>query len=197
MSFFPDDPKKIRARIRSYERKLKKEKEQLGSYGDGYGKRFLLGPLYLLMGDWEGGMKSFDWYEEEFHDSSEEPQHCLCWALALYKDGRIKEAKKKVIDTIFANIHIIPYLLQLVPEKPFEEYDELAQAGIFDRSSQEYAQYMPKEYKRLWDSEALQWLKETYDLQPIQKALVDFKKLNKKYPDEKFIINVYRELDLI
>ena len=42
---FPTDPKRIRERIRRYERALKRELEE-GYGGDGYGKRFLLGPLY-------------------------------------------------------------------------------------------------------------------------------------------------------
>jgi hypothetical protein len=44
---FPTDRKKIRERIRGYERAL--ERELKSGYGDdGYGKRFLLGPLYML-----------------------------------------------------------------------------------------------------------------------------------------------------
>ena len=43
MRLFPDDPKKIRARIRSYERSLRKEQEEHGFIRDGYGKRHLLG----------------------------------------------------------------------------------------------------------------------------------------------------------
>ena len=39
-------PKRIRERIRRYERALKRELEE-GCGGDGYGKRFLLGPLYM------------------------------------------------------------------------------------------------------------------------------------------------------
>ena len=45
---FPTDPKRIRERIRRYERALKKELEA-GYGGDGYGKRYLLGPLYMLI----------------------------------------------------------------------------------------------------------------------------------------------------
>jgi hypothetical protein len=46
---FPTDPKRIRDRIRRYERALKKELEA-GYGGDGYGKRYLLGPLYMFDG---------------------------------------------------------------------------------------------------------------------------------------------------
>ena len=51
---FPEDPKRIRARIRRYERSLRQEQKRFGHIGDGSGKRYLLGPLYLLMGDTKG-----------------------------------------------------------------------------------------------------------------------------------------------
>lgn len=40
----PKDPRKIRGRIRSYERKLRREKEEYGGFDDGAEKHFLLGP---------------------------------------------------------------------------------------------------------------------------------------------------------
>ena len=63
---FPKDPKKIRARIRRYERALRKEYERHGFIGDGFGKRYLLGPMYLIMGDLAGALRSFGWFEEVF-----------------------------------------------------------------------------------------------------------------------------------
>lgn len=51
MSIFPPTPQKIRARIRSYERSMRKEQEEFDSINDGYGKRYLLGALYLKLGD--------------------------------------------------------------------------------------------------------------------------------------------------
>jgi len=44
----PTDPKKIRERIRRYERALRNEKKKFGAYDDSAGKRYFLGPLYLL-----------------------------------------------------------------------------------------------------------------------------------------------------
>ena len=43
------EKQKIRARLRSYERKLKKEKERYGFYRDGAGKRYQVGPHYQLL----------------------------------------------------------------------------------------------------------------------------------------------------
>ena len=74
---FPQDPKKIRARIRRYERSLRQEQERFGHIGDGYGKRYLLGPLYLLMGDTDGALQSYTWFDQTFAGDSDEPLHLL------------------------------------------------------------------------------------------------------------------------
>ena len=64
----PKTPQRIRERIRRYERKLQKEKEESGMIHDGAGKRYFLGPLYLLMDDLDGAVDSFRWFEKEFPD---------------------------------------------------------------------------------------------------------------------------------
>ena len=53
-----DDKQKIRPRLRSYERKLQKEKKEYGSYRDGAGKRYRVGPHYMLLGDNEGALEA-------------------------------------------------------------------------------------------------------------------------------------------
>lgn len=50
----PKDNKKIKAQIHRYERALKKELDEYGCYDDGAGKRYMLGPLYLILGDVAG-----------------------------------------------------------------------------------------------------------------------------------------------
>ena len=111
MSFFPTDPKKIRARIRRYERELQKEQDKFGYIGDGYGKRYLLGPLYLLMGDVEGAVKSFEWFEQTFPDDIGEPVHFLCCSLALYRSGDTAQAAQRLRQTMLSNLYLIPHLL--------------------------------------------------------------------------------------
>ena len=83
MRLFPKDPKKIRERITGYERDL--QAKVYGFIDDGYGKRYLLGPLYMLLGDIKGALKSFAWFEKSFPDDVGEPMHYLCWTLALYR----------------------------------------------------------------------------------------------------------------
>ena len=92
----PKDPKKICSRIRSYERKLRKEKDEFGEYQDGAGKRFFLAPLYMVMGDQDGALESFRWYEEAFPDDGGDPMQLLCWSLCLHRAGDVEAAKKKL-----------------------------------------------------------------------------------------------------
>jgi hypothetical protein len=63
---FPKDKKKIVERIHRYENSLLAEKRRFGSFDDGYGKRYLLGPLYLLAGDIEGAVKHYKWSSSPF-----------------------------------------------------------------------------------------------------------------------------------
>ena len=99
---FPKTPKAIRDRIRRYERALEKELKE-GYGGDGYGKRYLLGPLYMLLDDVEGALASYDWYEESYPDDGGDPYQYLTWALALYRAGLRHEAFNRLYQTILEN----------------------------------------------------------------------------------------------
>ena len=99
-SFFPDDPKKIKTRIRTYERSLTHDLD------DGAGKRYLLGPMYLLLNDVEGALKHFAWFDKVFSDDSGEPYQYLCWTLALFKAGKTADAKRKLKQTMFENLSL-------------------------------------------------------------------------------------------
>jgi tetratricopeptide (TPR) repeat protein len=149
---FPTDPKRVRERIRRYERALKKELEA-GYGGDGYGKRFLLGPLYMLMGDVEGALASFEWYEKAYPDDGGEPYQYLTWALALFRGGRKQEAFNKLYHTMLENLYLVPFLLGQNPQ-PLDIWHGSNLEWI------EYAVSVPQELLSLWDEVALQWARE-------------------------------------
>jgi hypothetical protein len=163
MSFFPTDHKKIRARIRSYERKLQKEMDETGMIHDGYGKRYLPGPLYLLMDDIEGALRHYAWFEETCTDDGRDPIHLLCWTLAHYRTGNLEAATGKLRQTMLSNLLLIPHLLGR-PEDELELDDETLFSEKF------YLEYAPVEVFTLWDEAALKWLTETYQ-SPALKAV--------------------------
>jgi hypothetical protein len=156
MSFFPEEPKKIRARIRRYERELRKERDKFGYIGDGYGKRYLLGPLYLLMDDVEGAVKSFEWFEQTFPDDVGEPVHFLCWSLALYRSGDTAQAVQRLRQTMLSNLYLLPHLLG-------REQDELDIWHGTNYEQKGFLEYVPLEIWALWDAPALRWAEKTYD----------------------------------
>jgi hypothetical protein len=153
---FPKEPKKIRERIKRYEREMRQEYERLGAIDDGNGKRYLLGPLYLVVGDLAGALASFEWFEQMFPDDMGEPFQYLCWALALYRSGNMAGASLRLRQAMLSNLYLIPHLLGMAQDR----------LNIWHGSNvaeKEYLEYAPPEIWALWDEPALQWAKETYE----------------------------------
>ncbi len=156
MSFFPKDSKKIRELIKRYEQGLRAEYKKYQAYDDGGGKRYLIGPLYLLAGDHAGALKSFAWFENEFPDDSGEPFHWLSWAFAWYRSGDLPAATQKLRQAMFSNLYLIPYLLGI--DQPVLD--------IWHGSNLEEEDYVkdyaPPELIELWDQPAREWAAATY-----------------------------------
>ncbi len=168
--------RKIRERIRRYERKLREEKRTYGDYRDGAGKRYLLGPSYLLLGDTEGAMKSFRWFEAEFPDDCGEPGHFLCWASASWRAGDQEGAARKLKQTMLANLYIIPHLLGL----------EIVALDIWHGSSDEeprYLQFIPDEYFLLWDENELAWAARLYHSLEFETIRTRYVEIHKELKD--------------
>ena len=113
MNAFPTEPKKIMERIRRYERALRKDIKTFGFIEDGAGKRYLLGALYLILGDAEGAVQSYKWLEQVLPDDMGEPFDHLCWSLALYRAGDTEAASRKLLRTMLHNLYLLPALLGL------------------------------------------------------------------------------------
>ena len=153
----PADPKKIRARIRDYERKFQRELEEHGNgYGDGAGKRYFLGPLYMLVGDLDGALKSFRWFDETYPEDSGEPGHCLCWTLALRRADNNDAAMRKLRQTMLMNLYLIPRLLGR----------EVRKLDIWEGSSDGWPSYVdeiPPAFYALWTYAEKAWAAGLYD----------------------------------
>lgn len=161
MTLFPTDPKHIRSRIRSYERALKKEYDLYGAYDDSAGKRYRLGSLYLLLNDIEGALKHYIWFEKSFGDDIGDPLDLLTWTLVLYRAGDLEAALRKLRQTMHSNLYLIPHILQI-------EQPELDISHLSNLETREYLGYIPDELVRLWDKEALDWLRASYHQAEIQ-----------------------------
>ncbi len=151
MSSF-SDPKKIRERIRRYERDLKKRDARNGS-----GSRYLLGTLYLLLDDTEGALAHYEWFDKQFADDGGEPFHRLGWALVLYRAGRMDEASHRLRNVHFQNVYILPAILGIPHGQP---------SGLRRWSNWEAEDYItqaPLEFLTLWRPEEKAWLQSVWD----------------------------------
>ena len=149
------EEQKIRSRLRSYERKLQQEKKKYGHYHDGGGRRYQVGPHYLLLGDNEGALAAFQWFQKEFSDDAGEPGHLLCWTLALHRAGNEVGAARKLRQTMFGNLYVVPHLLG----------SPVAVLDIWHGSSHaepSYVEYVPKAYFSLWTEAEREWASGLY-----------------------------------
>ena len=144
------EQQKIRSRLRSHERKLQQEKKEHGFYRDGAGKRYQIGPHYLLLGDDEGALAAFEWFEKEFSDDVGEPGHLLCWSLALHRAGNEVGAAKKLRQAMLSNLYLVPHLLG----SPIVELDIWHGSSDAEPSS---VGRIPEAYFRLWTATEREW----------------------------------------
>ena len=173
---FPTDPKRIRERLRRYERALKRELEE-GYGGDGYGKRFLLRPLYMLMGDVDGALASFDWYEDSYPDDGGDPYQYLTWGLVLLRGGRRQEAFNKLYQTMLENLYIVPFLPGRNPQR-LDIWHGSSLAWI------EYAVEVPQELLNLWDDVALQWAREVSEPPAVVEKIARYVAIHRELKSE-------------
>lgn len=152
MTPFPTDVKKLKTRIRSYEKSLLGEPDFID---DSYGKRYLLGPMYLLADDVDGALKSFAWFKRTFPDDIGEPAQYLCWTIALLKNAHLEKATEKLWETMFCNLYLIPFLLGEDLVK-----NETRHGSNWEHP--EYAKDTPEEYIALWSPENKLWAKEVF-----------------------------------
>jgi len=155
MFTIPDTETKLRARISSYKSALNKEK-RTGHINDGGGKRYLLFPLYFVLGDMKRAAEYFDWYTTEFEDDVGEPVQKLCWALGLHRLERDEEAHRRLADLMLTNLYMIPHLLG----RPVEPFDIWHASNDAEPG---YAEYLPDEVVQKITESELAWVAEQYD----------------------------------
>ena len=149
------DKQKLRSGLKRHERRLKKEKQEHGFYRDGAGKRYELGPGYMLLGDDRSALESFRWFDKEFPDDIGEPGHLLCWSLVLHRTGDQADAARKLRQTMLGNLYVLPHLLG----------EAIAELDIWHGSNwaePDYLAVIPEEYLSLWSEGDREWASGMY-----------------------------------
>ncbi|HOW52853.1 MAG TPA: hypothetical protein PLV42_12515 [bacterium] len=166
----------VRRRIEEYENYLRYEKRRFGGYDDGGGVRYLIGPYYVLVGDVEGALKHYKWFDRAFSDDCGDPLQYLCWTLALYRSGDLKKAYVKFLQTLFMNPFVVAKVLGIDYVLPYEPHS--------NDVTKEWADDIPDEFYALWDGEAKRWFKESFENPKTRELLDRYNELEKRLETE-------------
>ena len=159
--------KKWHDRATRLKRALFDEKSRFGQIDDGCGKRFLIGPLYVLCSEVEEALGFYEWYEKELPGERGDPLHYFFWALALHRDGDLKRADAKLLETMVQNIYLLPALLGSPPEP-----HDIWHGSNWDEPG--YLAGVPEDLlPQLSDGER-SWIKEQLDSAPIRRVLEEY-----------------------
>ena len=161
------DQQKLRSRLRRYERALANEKKEFGWYSDGSGKRYAIGPMYMLLGDDEGALDSFEWFEREFDDDAGLPEHRLCWSLALHRAGDEVGAARQLRRTMLGNLYLLPRLFG----RPIPDLD-IRHGSNWDEPSQ--VDQIEPGYLALWSDAEKAWAADLYESPGFQSVRARF-----------------------
>ncbi|NOH85986.1 hypothetical protein F0249_19600 [Vibrio sp. 03-59-1] len=106
----PDTDKKIRAKISSYKSAFNRELKEYGLISDGYGKRYLMFPLLLVLNDGKKSQEYINWHDSQFPDDAGEPIQMLCRSLINYRLGSLEQARYELAETMLSNVYLLPWL---------------------------------------------------------------------------------------
>ena len=133
-------------------RALVNEQQKYGFIDDGAGKRYQIGPLFVLAGELKKAVDFFEWYQNFFAEDSGEPLHYLFWSLALYRTENLEKANTKLLETMVQNIYLLPTLLVAPPAS----YDMWHSSNRQDLG---YFAEIPAEYIPELSAEERSWIK--------------------------------------
>jgi hypothetical protein len=149
------EQQRIRARLRSYERKLQQEKKKYGYYNDGGGRRYHIAPHYMLLDDNEGALSAFAWFDKEFDDDVGKPDFWLCYSLALHRADNEIGAAKRLRQAMLSNLYLLPCLLG----------DPISRLDIWHGSSDAEPgciEHIADHYLQLWTDAEKEWASGLY-----------------------------------
>jgi hypothetical protein len=156
MFVFPDTEQKLRRKISSYKSALAKEKREHNYIRDGSGKRYLLFPMYFVLNELDKSEEYLAWFRDEFPDDVGEPIQMFCWVLLLRRMGQDNEAKRKLAETMLANLYLIPNVLG----EEVQEYDMWHSSSFAET---DYVEELPHEVRGAISEYEIQWLRELYE----------------------------------
>ena len=142
---------KAKAQIVAIRKTIADEKRQWGGYHDGRGFRYAPPQYYVKLNDFKGAMTYFRWFQKNFEDDSGEPHFLFEWCITLFKNGKLKDAEKKAVETFMSNTYLIDKFLG----KPLHGFDELPDS---EWQKEQLTRYSPYSAEQEALKDFAQWL---------------------------------------
>ncbi len=109
----PKQIERIHDKIVKIKRALAADKRRWGGYyDDSRGLRYLAPELYIKIKDYKGALRYFNWFNKTFDDDMGFPFFLFEWSITLFKNGKLKEAEKKMFQAILRSDTIIDNFLE-------------------------------------------------------------------------------------
>ncbi|MEN9942655.1 MAG: hypothetical protein RLZZ91_656 [Bacteroidota bacterium] len=109
----PKQIERIQGKIVKIKRALAADKRRWGGYyDDSRGLRYLAPEQYIKIRDYKGALRYFNWFSKTFDDDMGFPFFLFKWSITLFKNGKLKEAEKKMFQAIFISDTLIDKFLE-------------------------------------------------------------------------------------
>ena len=168
---------RIKKKIRSYRAQLSAEKRKYGVYNDGRGLRYIIPGLYLKLEDYKSCFRYFNWFQKEFIDDCGFPDFLLQWSFVLFQNKKYDLAEKKLYETFFSNIYLIPLLMG-------DDIGKVEKSETISTERIEFAKEVLAESSKIITKDFLYWLKEISTTELFAQRIRDFIGLQKLIEEE-------------
>lgn len=168
---------RVQIKIKKIRAALAAEKRKFGCFDDSRGMRYMPPHLFIKIEDYKGGLVYLRWFEKNFPDDIGFPDFLFEWTLILFKNGKLKDAEQKAIETYFSNSYLFDKFFdrEIIPIEKYE-YSNV--------SGPEFVQYFNYLFaQKEWD-DFLEWLLEFEKSERFQKIKGKYTKINKRLLQE-------------
>ena len=123
---------KLLKRIQKIQKTLEAEEKKIGWIKDRRGMRYFPTEYYLKMENYTEGLVYLQWFNKHFSNDKGFPEFLFECSIILFKNGKLKDAEKKVFQTYCSNVYF------------FDKYfgNPIIQIEKFEKTDSESAKYI-------------------------------------------------------
>jgi hypothetical protein len=173
----PKQIESVQIKIKKIRAALAAEKRKFGCYDDSRGMRYMPPQLFIKIQDYKGGLVYLKWFNKNFPDDIGFPDFLFEWTLILFKNGKLKDAEQKAIETYFSNSYLF--------DKFFgREIISIEKYEYSNMSAPEFVQYFNYSYEQVGLTDFTEWLWQFEKSERFQMIKEKYIEINKRLSNE-------------